>query len=699
VLAFLRNLRLPRSRRGRIAAIVAAVPLVLFALVLAVYGVDRFMHSGEVLRGVEFSDHSLEGLTEDEVRDVVEVFESELSGTPALFVVNDREFALDPQTIGFTLDVDAVVIEAMRYGREGGPFSQFGDWLSSFGSTTEVGYSTTIDADSLEIVFDQWEEDAIEVGVFDGAISVRGMEVIAEYPEKGLAIERTGARQMVVDSLAAPQRNSGSIPLAVVEPSLVAADIDAAKAEAEILISSSVLLTRAGVDELRAEFTAAQLAAALRSEIAGSPASLELSFDAGVTDSYLAPLRADLELPPRDAEFRVNADDTVTLVPSRPGTLLDPEQVADALLVAAGTPTRRGVLPIVEGAEPAFTTEDAEAMGPLTKVSEFTTNHACCEARVTNIQRFADIVDGMVIEPGATFSLNEAVGRRTRDNGFVAAPMIRQGELVPDVGGGVSQFATTFYNAIFFGGYEDLEHIPHSTYISRYPELREATISWPQPDLKFRNDSDAIIIIDTSHTDTSITVKFFGNNGGRVVDWDLGGRFSFTQPEEVFEPNESITPGEQSIRTGGTQGWTVTGVQTITYPDGTVVEREYRHRYRGLLRHIEVHPCDMPNSELECPVPVPPLGGLTFDEAAAVLGGAGLTIVNGGTVDVTAESGLDGLVAQHSPLGGELAPLGSAVTVLIGVAPPPTSTTVPPTTTSSTTTPPTTSTTTTTVAP
>jgi vancomycin resistance protein YoaR len=659
----------------------------LFVVAFLTFGVDRFLHRGEALRGVEFVGESLEGLNEDGIRAVVGGFEDGLVATPALFTVNDREFALDPQTVGFSLDTDAVIAEAMSYGRTGGPLEQLGNWLGSFGGKHEVDFTATIDPGALEIVLDDWETDAIDVRVSNGSVSVRGPEVVVEYPVKGLAIDRVAARDLVTTTLASSLRAVVTLPLDVVEPSLVAADIDAAAEEARLLIASSVVLVKSGIDELRAEFTAAQLAGALRSSVEGTPPRLELRFDPEAVEAFLTPLRGQLELPPRDAEYRINDDDTVTLIPSRPGTLLDAEDVAAALVVAAKTTARRGELPIRDGVAPEFSTEDAEALGPITKVSEFTTNHACCEPRVTNIQLFADLIDGTIVQPGETFSLNEAVGERTADAGFVMAPMIQGGELVPDIGGGVSQFATTFYNAVFFGGYEDVEHTPHSIYISRYPELREATISWPNPGLIFRNDTDSIVLIDTSYTDTSITVKFFGNNGGRRVDWELGGRFNFTDPVEDYVANEAVTPGDQIVRSGGSRGWSVSGTQTITYPDGTVVEHKYTHRYRGAIRQLEVHPCDMPGATIVCPIPVPAVVGVNFDAALAAANAVGLTLANGGFIEVTIESGLNGLIAQQTPAAGELAPPGTAITVLIGLAPPP-PTTVP--TTAPPTTPPTT---------
>ena len=105
-----------------------------------------------------------------------------------------------------------------------------------------------------------------------------------------------------------------------------------------------------------------------------------------------------------------------------------------------------------------------------------------------NIHRGADLLNNTIVEPGATFSLNDTLGPRTAERGFVVAPVF-YGEFTEDVGGGVSQLATTVFNAVFFGGYEDVYHKPHTIYISRYPMGREATVNYPSVDLKFRNNT------------------------------------------------------------------------------------------------------------------------------------------------------------------------------------------------------------------
>jgi hypothetical protein len=196
-------------------------------------------------------------------------------------------------------------------------------------------------------------------------------------------------------------------------------------------------------------------------------------------------------------------------------------------------------------------------------IGEFTTRYKCCESRVTNIHLIADTVDGAVVQPGETWSINEYVGRRTAAKGYVPAGAIIGGELIccdhPDnIGGGTSQFATTLYNAIYFAGLEDVTHQPHSIYFSRYPLGHEATLGWTTPDLVFRNDTEYPITIETGHTSTSVTVQLVGFNGGRKV--------------------QSSVSGSATTSAGGT----VTVWRTISYPDGQSETQTWTHHYNPI---------------------------------------------------------------------------------------------------------------------
>ena len=98
------------------------------------------------------------------------------------------------------------------------------------------------------------------------------------------------------------------------------------------------------------------------------------------------------------------------------------------------------------------------------------------------------------------------------------APIIVEDGFGEDYGGGISQLTTTLFNAVFFGGYVDVDHSPHHYYISRYPMGREATIVYPYVDLKFRNDTKHGVLIRATYSATSVTVTFYGNTDGRDRD-------------------------------------------------------------------------------------------------------------------------------------------------------------------------------------
>ncbi len=244
-----------------------------------------------------------------------------------------------------------------------------------------------------------------------------------------------------------------------------------------------------------------------------------------------------------------------------------------------------------------MTTEELETLGIEHLVSKFTTYHDCCEARVDNIHLIADEVDGAIVPPDGQFWLNDYVGERTAEEGYKEAGAIIGGVVVDDnLGGGISQFTTTLYNAVFWGGYLDVSHTPHSFWFSRYPQGVEATLSWPSPDLAFGNNGSCGVLIRTEYSDTSITVRLYGCNGGRslvgehipgdrtadvyvategngeskVVEATTGEPYGFTDPTTtVYEGNSGLAPGDERRVSDGTQGFSVDVVRTITFPDGT----------------------------------------------------------------------------------------------------------------------------------
>jgi vancomycin resistance protein YoaR len=604
--------RLSPSLRWAIVGIAA-----LFLLVAGGFGIARALGQEEILGDVRVEGVQLGGLTREEAIDALDVLEERIGSTPHRFVVAGTDTSLRPAEVGFRLDTDRIVDEAFTVGREGGVSDQFRWWLGAFFSKTEIPIDGTIDDDATAAVLDEWDISVVGDPPTPGGIEIDGTTPIPVYPVPGRQVDRDEAPTLILETVLGVRDQPTAVPVVDAASRVTRSEVDRAVNQAELWLSAPIRL-RAAEAEVEFVFTPAQLADALRNEVVDGT-RIELFFDVEVIDRILVAAREGLEQPPVDARFEVGEYD-VEIVPGRPGTLIDPEETAQELARVASSTVRLGTLPFAEGVDPEVTTEDLEALGITHLVSQFTTYHSCCQNRVTNIHLFADTVTGAIVMPGETFSLNEHVGRRTTEKGYLEDGTIVQGELVETVGGGVSQFATTFYNAVFWGGYEDITHRPHSFYFSRYPEGIEATISWPVPELEFRNEDEQAVMIVTEYTDTSITVKFYGDNDGRiivgeqsggrtsievveeggpdskVVSADVSGRFSFTEPEVEYRPNPELARGEQDEVQSPGQGWTVNVTRTIT-ENGTETVEEWTVRYRARRQIIEMHPCDL--AELE----------------------------------------------------------------------------------------------------
>ena len=217
-------------------------------------------------------------------------------------------------------------------------------------------------------------------------------------------------------------------------------------------------------------------------------------------------------------------------------------------------------------------------------------------------------IDGALVRPGETFSLNDHTGPRTAAQGYVEAGVIQNGEFATAVGGGVSQVATTMFNAVFFAGLEDVYHKPHSFYISRYPAGREATVYYDSIDLEWRNDSDTGVYVDTQWTPNSLTVTFYGTKRYDIESISSE-RYNLRSPVEQEKPDD----GDCSPQRGST-GFDITVTRVFNdLTSGAEIRREdFRTRYAAepVVRCVPVaDPTAPPAPEGAVPPPAPAPGG------------------------------------------------------------------------------------------
>jgi vancomycin resistance protein YoaR len=584
------------TRPGTIAIVAGITAGLLLVIVVILTLVEHHNYSGRVLPGVKVDGVAAAGRNKVAVYDEVARLAATLEKSPLRVRVNGKVLSADPSLLDASIDARATAEAAIDAGRTGNPFSRVFGTVLRHVRPDRVHLRVEYDERRLEGILDGWSAQT-QHGEVEGGLRFEGAKVVPIQPHTGTGILRDEARARLQEILAGPERPVVTLPVGTVRPLLSNAAVAAAARRANLLLAGPITLIT-GANEL--PITPVQLASALGTRIAGH--RLEVTVDGARLHNALGPALALLESPAVDATFAVTEQNTVQVVPSQVGHGINMTAVATAIEHG----DRRINAPLANIA-PRHDTKWAQALGIVEQVSSFTTEYPAGQTRVENIHRGADLLNNTVVEPGKIFSLNQTIGPRTPERGFVAAPVFAEGEFFDDFGGGVSQLATTTYNAGFFGGYRDITHQPHTIYIDRYPAGREATVNYGAIDLQFQNDTSHGVLIRTYYSDTSITVTLYGDNDGRTVREEnrtLSNPVPVT--DKVFmcpapptvDPNNvcaTLSANELERVSNGDNGFDVAFDRVIDQP-GHAERRE----------HYTWHYTMLPNQVLVGTLPAPP---------------------------------------------------------------------------------------------
>lgn len=466
-----------------------------------------------VAPNVRFVGVDVSGMPRAKALAEIESRQAEFLDTPITIDLGEREVTLTAAEIGFDYlygDTATAVLSA-RHRSE--PIGEFISWASTPFETVDIRDRFALNVTAAEARLAG--EDFIITDPTEPTLSNDDASYMYAIPgTKGVGVDV----ERIIDDLLAADIASGPVEITAQHVPVPPVMTDEVARNAAIDFND---MTRTGLLAVVGDHTAQLTPGQVRSHLVSDVVDGEftVSFD-------LEGLQTELEaaFPEPVGDFVAPQLEVVD------GQVVVKEVGEAADVCCSAESVARVADKILEGSDATFyrleprPSDDPEMMAwadgsTVTEpVSSFTTNHPCCENRVINIQTMAKFVQGAYLLPGETFSLNEYVGPRTRDKGYVSAGAIRSGYMTEELGGGVSQFTTTIFNAAFFAGLDLDQYQSHSIYFSRYPFGREATLSVPGPDLKFTNVTDYPILIWPTWTDNSITVTFYSTPNVQVEE-------------------------------------------------------------------------------------------------------------------------------------------------------------------------------------
>ncbi len=385
-------------------------------------------------------------------------------------------------------------------------------------------------------------------------VVVQGTTVTTTPARQGLRLDRAALlRRLALDRpvLAAPYLR--------LRPQVSDAAAEAAASLARTLLARPVAIDYHGA-RLGA-LTRAQTARALRIDGAN------VRLDGDRLAQVIRPRLGRWIVRAHNAQFVV-ARSGVRIVPSRSGRDVDGRQFAAAVTKAAHG-SHVAHLQLGPRA-PDLTTAKAKALGIRQKLVSYTTQMGESSSnRIHNVHLMADFIDGTIIEPGEVFSFNDVVGPRTAERGFLEGQEIIGSLVLPSIGGGVCQTATTLFNDAFEIGLPILARTNHNLYLAHYPIGRDATVAWGGPDFRFKNDLKHAILIKTSYTDATLTFTFYGTSEHRRVVSNTGAMVNWTSPSMNYAVDPTAPRGSVKVVPGtGEKGFDVTVDRTVYAANG-----------------------------------------------------------------------------------------------------------------------------------
>ncbi|MGA7688975.1 MAG: VanW family protein [Jiangellales bacterium] len=544
------------KRRWRVGVGVVVTVLLLGGAYLAAYlNAGTTVASGTTVLGIEIG-----GLTQDEAEATLRDELPAIADAPLTLLVDADSYAIVPSESGLNVDVAATVRTAGVGSSD--PLRLLDAIVRGGGPVDPV---VTVDEPALQAAMADVAEQA-DRGAVEGAIVFAAGNVEATLPQQGRTVDQPGSVEAVADAYL-----SRSAP--VVLPTTFA-DPLTDEAEVERALSAFAQPAMSGPVTLESELDSSKLSTVLLSTVlsmeADEDGALVPALDGDALLAASTDQLAALGDSPTDASVVIRGGRPV-VVKSSAGLQPDTSAYVEDVL-AALTETGEGrVVRLPLTTQPAaFTTADARASGVREVVAEFTTFYPYAEYRNINIGRAAELANNTFLKPGDVFSMNDVVGERRVDRGFTSGFIIESGRFAEAVGGGVSQLATTLFNAGHFAGFSDVEHHAHTLYIDRYPVGREATVFFGSLDLRFGNNTPHGAVVQsfirpaTPGTQGEVTVRIWS-----TPHWEVesvtGNRFN-PRPYE-----RQVIGGGSCVPSTGSDGFDIIVTRTLSL--GGEVER------------------------------------------------------------------------------------------------------------------------------
>jgi len=320
------------------------------------------------------------------------------------------------------------------------------------------------------------------------------------------------------------------------------------------------------------------------------------NYDAGLLREKIDAIAASLSHPAKDAtvaSFDMKSK-SFSFTQSSAGARVEAGKLYDQAMTALDSGGGRTVIINREEIQPAVSS--SSLTGKFGRVSQAVTSASgSSKNRLTNIRLALDIINGTRIGPGESFSYNKTVGQRTSARGFKSAGAFSDGTLIEEIGGGICQTSTTLFNAVVKADLEIVERSAHSRPVSYVDKGKDAAVSWPGPDLVFKNNTrDPVYLVAYLTSKNQVTVEVYGRllPNGSSIRIDSKVTETLKPGGDQITYNASLAPGARRVVEQARNGYRATAYKVYLDKDGNQTKRVElcKSTYRAAGAVVEVGP-------------------------------------------------------------------------------------------------------------
>ena len=538
------------ARRRLFVAIGGVIAILVVIYLAAVFAGGDGVPHGTSVEGIDIS-----GMSVQEAATTLDRALAKKTKQPIKISTDGETFIIKPADAGLAFDAEATAEQAA--GRVWNPITL----ITNLTATRQLEPVITVDESAMNSQVDTIATSVDEPATNPTLEYDQGKPKLSKGAD-GQQLNRDGTKEVIINAFMTSRR---PVPAAVdvVSPEVSAETAQNSLAFAETAVSAPITIH---VADITAELSPLAISKALSFNQEGSELVPEM--DGALLHADIAPELAPIEKPGRNATFKIVKNKPV-VVPSKVGDGVSDEELAAKTLEVSGKEGDERTATVEIGVrEPELTTEAARELGVTEKLSSFTQSFPYAAYRVQNIGQAARYIDGTVLLPGEVFSMNDTIKERTKAHGYTKGFVVGPGGVfAEEYGGGVSTATTAMWTAAFFAGLERVHTQAHSIYISRYQPGLEATVSWGDFDMQFKNDTPDGVFIQAKTTNTSITVTMWGTRIYDEIEAEFGKRENIRPFATVYDTKDSCIGQE------GSDGFTIT-VDRVFYQANKEVKRE-----------------------------------------------------------------------------------------------------------------------------